>query len=409
MHTVLKSSLDTIREIRNTSAIKTKRNFSDFFADRIYQAAIEPTMIGMIERLIKSVDASIGFIGSDVISAFMQSSNTTESQDVLAWIRKYPRMAAMIVALKKGDYEAAIEEIQIQPTTNDNSVVTRVPSYDIPIQATLLSPLSHGGDLKLGNTTLFRRRQVVTETGRILELPFYSGNAIRGQMRDLLANHMLESLGLLPRQDNQPVLNLWFFHALFAGGLLEERTKIMEGINKELGNNGSVRTEGMRRFRDMLPALSVLGTALGNRVLSGRICVGDLRPNCMEWGNGEVPLHQLFDWEFITRREDFEDRSEDDEHTGMIVNTEVLKTGTILTGGIDVFQHTGEIGLSCLGKGLELWKNRGMIGAENRRGMGSVDIAIENMPSVEAYDTWLREKKVEILDYLNTIGALCTQ
>lgn len=401
--------LNMVRGIKNATGMKVNRHFEGFFADRIVQSFAQPTLMDAIEHLCKAVNASIEYVGGKRTAGFMGAVNRPDANAVLQWIRDHPRITAMVAGLKDDDdYKEAVESISIKADDVDDSTITAQPAYKISINAELLSPLAHGSDSKAGNATLFRRRQAVTETGRILSLPFYAGNAVRGQMRDLLGDHLLSTLGLTPRKDNPPV-NLWFFHALYAGGVLEEQSKVTEkvmgGLNQELGKHGALRTDGLRRLRDMLPALSLLGAAMGNRILPGRMQVGDLRPCCHEWGSGKIPAAQLMEWTFLTRRDDYEGRGEDEAHAGMIANTECLKSGSRLSGGIDFDNHICELEMSALGCGLALLSSRGMLGAENRRGLGKVQLKIENAPDPAPYIDYLNDNKTTILDYLLEIGA----
>lgn len=403
----IKATFDMMRAMKQASGIKVSRHFDGFFSDRIVHAVTEPTLLDAMERLAKGLNVSIEYIGGANTVAFMAAARADDAAAVLAWMRQHPRIAAMVAGLKNDeDYVDALNSIKIDSIdSSDDSVVVMQPTYQVGITAELLAPLAHGADNKSGNATVFRRRQVITETGRVLELPFYAGNAIRGQIRDLLADHLLTHLGLIPRRDNPPV-NIWFFHILYAGGVLEEQSKIMNAINKELGKSGSLRTDGLRRIRDMLPGLSLLGSAIGNRVIPGRVNVGDLRPACREWGNGAIPAAQLMEWSFLTRREDYEGRTDDDGHTGMIANTEVLKSGTKLIGGLDIDSHASEIERSALGLGLQLMAKRGMLGAENRRGLGKCLITLDGAPDPTLYNKWIAEHRAEIIAYLNDIGAL---
>lgn len=406
----LKSTLDMVRSLKSASDIKVNRNFEGFFADRIVQSFAQPTLLDSVEHLAKAVNAGIEYVGGKKTADFMKISNADDASAVLAWIREHPRIVAMIAALRDDqDYTDALTSIEIDVKgQQDNSVVTGMPIYDVEIKADLLSPLSHGGDTKAGNATLFRRRQAITETGRILNLPYYSGNAVRGQMRDLLADHLLSHLGLTPRKDKPPV-NLWFFHTLYAGGVLQEQNKAMEKVNKVLGLRGNIKTEGLRNFRDMLPSLSLLGSAMSNRILSGRVAFGDLRPVCREWGNGNIPVAEIMDWTFLTRREDHEGRTDEDDHTGMIANTEVIKSGVKMIGGIDINSHASDLERAALGCGLALLEQRGMLGAQNRRGLGKVSLIFENAPDPQPYLKFISSQKDKILDYLSELGALnCT-
>lgn len=409
---------DTIRYImagikaaRSASGIKPGRNFADFFTDRLIIAATEPTVVAFFERLFAVLDCDVGFIGGDTLAGTMRAATSPAAPAMLAYIREYPRIIAMVSGLRdETDYSSALESIELQDPGEQGTAIA-VPTYQTNIVADCLSPLAHGGDNKAGNATLFRRCQVISTTGAILSLPFYAGNAIRGQIRDLLAVHFLTSLGLSARRD-KPAVNLWFFHALFAGGALDDG-KATKAIQKQLGGAGAVRTEGLHRFRDMLPGLSVLGCALGNRIVPGRVQFGDWLPHCSEWTLGDRPAAELMEWTFLTRREDHEGHAEG-EHHGMIANTECLRTGTRLSGGLDLSEHTSEIEAGAIARGLMLLQKRGYLGAENRRGLGKVEIVITNPIDVPPYDPTpyddhLANNKDAILDYLVEVGAIDKQ
>jgi len=409
MQQTLKSTLDIIRAVSRASDIKVRRGFVDFLADRIIQATTQPTLLATVERLAALLDTKMEYIGSSKIAAFMQCVNALDASAVLDWLRDYPRIAAMVIMQKETkEYEACLSNLEISVSVNqDKGTALPTAGWDIQIHVTCLSPLAHGADTKAGNATIFRRMQVLSTTEQILSLPFYAGNAIRGQMRDLLADHFLSSMGLMPRKDDPPC-NLWFFHALYAGGALEENSAQAKVLSKKLGSSGAMRSEGMYELRTMIPPLSVLGTALGNRILSGRVNVCDFRPQCKEWGIGVIPVGNLFEWTYLTRREDYENYAEG-ENASMIVNTECLKAGTVLVGGVDISDHATDIERACLGKGLALLRDVGYIGAENRRGLGQVRIEIENLPDSENYTDCLEKNHMAIRSYLEEIGAITTQ
>jgi hypothetical protein len=404
MNETLRSTMDMVREIRRTAQIKGSRYFGDLLADRIVQACTEEALAPALERLSKMLDASVGQMDPGTQAAAVRASFAADAPAVLEWLRKYPRVASMLAMLKREEYEATIVEIAVEAVAADGESAVDAGAYDVTLRARLLSPLAHGGDGKAGNATLFRRMQVLSKSGRILTLPYYSGNAVRGQMRDLLADDLVSALGMKPRRDKPPVA-LWFFHALYAGGALEENSAAEKALQKMLGGNGAVKAEGIHAFRDTLPGLSLLGCALGNRVLPGRAKFGDLRPACRQWGNGETETAQLFEWLFLTRREDHEEHPVGD-HSGMIANTECLRAGVELRGGIDIDTHASELERSALGRGLALLAERGALGAENRRGLGRVAIELEGAPDPGLYVAYLAEAKETILEYLEELGAI---
>lgn len=405
MSETLQATLDVVRALKSSSGIKVGRSFEGFFSDRLVQAVAQPNLVSAMERLSKSLDASVEFVGGKRVAAFAQAAAAEDAPAVLAWMRAHPKIVAMICMLRDDDdYRDTVASIEIPPLTATGGKALPAGTYDMPITVTCLSELAHGGDQKAGNATLFRRVQVLSDTGGILELPIYGGNALRGQMRDLLADDLITLLGLTPSKSKPPVA-LWFFHALYAGGVLEGGGEAEKAVRRELGDSGAIRADGVRTFRGWLPALSLLGVALGNRVLPGRINVGDLRPRCTGWGTGETDTHSLYEWTFLTRREDHEDH--EDNHS-MIASTEALKAGTVLDGGIDwEGSHHSDLEASALGRGLALLQEHGMLGAENRRGMGRVEITVGNAPDQQPYLDWMREHKGDVLEYLTSIGA-CT-
>lgn len=409
MNEKLYAVMNVVRFIGSNAKIKVHRSLSDFLADRIVQAVTEPTLLAAIERLAKLMDADLGELYTSSGMEFLRVSGESEAAAILQWLREYPRVAAMIAVLpKKEQVVEACNSIVIESSVEKTGKALPQGEFDIKIKMTLLAPLAHGADMKAGNATLFRRMQVLSDTNSVLNLPYYAGNAFRGEMRDALADHFLQSLGITASKSN-PKIALWFFHSLYAGGALEEDSKAAKALGQQLGGNGAVKAEGIYRFRDTLPALSLLGCALGNRILPGRVKFSDYRPECIEWGNGTLPSAQLMEWTYLTRREDFEGH-EDGENKSMIANCECLRIGSVLHGGIDTDSHISELERAALGYGLKLMQDKGIIGAESRRGFGKVAMEIENAPDYEVYVNYLNDNIAGIMAYLEelgVIGALC--
>lgn len=404
MNNALKATLDIVYELAYSSDIKMKRNFADFLADRIVQATTKHTLLATIERLaclLNSKDINV----CETLVPFMSAINGPDDNNVLNWLREYPKISSMIVMQKKEDYLKCIEKIEIKNFTKEKGVAIVPPNPDIQIILKCLSPLAHGSDIKAGNATIFRRMQLLSSSGEILTLPFYAGNAFRGMMRDILSDSFLSELGFFPRKDNPPC-NLWFFHALYCGGALEENSEGAKALGKKMGNDGAVKTSGASEFRKMIPPISLLGSALGNRIVPGKCNFVDFRPACTEWGNGNKTVGDLFEWTYLTRREDHENHKQG-ENSSMIANTECLKAGTILYGGID-FDLANDLEKSCLAAGLEIFKKLGYIGAENRRGLGKVDVEIKSgtFPDKKIYLEYMKKNKEKIIEYLIEINAL---
>jgi len=415
----LPATLDFFRSLRSNAGIKPGRHFEAFFGDRLAVAVASPTLVDAAESLSRGLDAAHEFVGGAKVAAFLAAASAPDAEAVLLWLRSHPRVAAMICGLRDADdYAAALDNLPVADIApDDGSIVGAVPVWQVPIRAECAAPLHHGAEEKRGNASLFRRQLAITGSGRTLSLPVYAGNAVRGQMRDLLADHLLRALGLSAAR-NAPSLALWFFHTLYSGGVLEEGSPATKAIQRELGQSGALRADGLRRWREMLPALSALGCALGNKVLPGRLAVGALRPMCREWGWPDArPAVELTAWEFFTRRDDHEGRGEErvdtetgevaeQQHRGMIVQMECLRPGTVLVGGIDIDGHAGECERGAIGLALRLLTNRGLLGASNRQGWGKVHLSHEGAPDPAPYLTDLESRRAEILEYLGAIGAL---
>jgi len=395
-----------LRHIAQKGNINVSRNLADFVSDKFLQLSTEQTLLKFVDKFCAIMQASLDDyeLHIDIKNGIMPALTGVNSISILAWIKEYPKIAGMLATVGKWEVQKDMcesIEIPILDKTKEK-IATKAPECDINITLETMSPLAHGSDQKAGNATLFRRMDVMTDGG-VATLPYYAGNPIRGEIRDLLADHFLNSLGI-GRSRSKPKVELWFFHALYAGGALEENSKSGKALAEYIGKNGAVKADGIYMFRDTFPALSLLGTALGNRILCGRAKFADYRPQCKQWGSGDGDVSELFEWCFLTRREDHEGH-EDGENSSMIANTECLKIGTKLTGGIDIDTHISELEKSALGLGLKLLKDKGYIGANSNRGFGRVNIDIDNIPDDTLYIEYLKNNKDKIIEFMRDIYA----
>lgn len=412
--------INVIGYLMSHSNIKVGRNFYDFATDRLRIATTEPDLLSCINRFGE-------VIGSPSLSDGLTKSllKATAAPDAYAchqWLSEQPKL---VIALQKSN-EVELADIvnnliaSYEAKDRANLIIRPRKNFDIRLSAYVTQALSHGAEVKAGNATLFRRCNV--KGG--MSLPFYAGNAVGGQMRDLLADHFLQSLGL-PLDKADPILAVWFFHMLYSGGIMVDGN-IPKEFEKELVGSqaGAIKTSGVRKLRDMIPFFSVLG-GVGKYPLEGYVYINDLRPECLEWGTGDTPVNQLMTWRFLTRRDDFEgkdkkaskkesqvgiDEDADDktnDNTSMIVNTECLAEGTMLEGGIDVSKHLSELEMSVLATGLELFKAQSYLGGKKHRGYGRVDFEYESELHLDScvYNDYLRDNKQEILNYIEQIGG----
>jgi hypothetical protein len=426
----LKSALEMVSVVMSASSANPKRSKYDYYADKLRQAASMNNLFEMYEKLCSLLEVSIDPIvryDSKIFNAFCSAANRSDSLSVLKWLKNNAVLAIMTClqrkiwdeTLKDGkggyidntdEFVGIIEQFDV-PDIKSVGNVKRMKDFDINLEVTCLSPLAHGGEMKFGNATPFRRYAVMCEDGKtLLELPAFSGNAYRGIMRDILSNHFLEAIGIQPNMTISPVAK-WFFHILYEGGALKGVDKENKKITEKLGKNGAIDPKGLQEFRFMIPHLSILGCAIGNRMLEGKIYTNKLRPVCKEWGfDSDVSVDSLLSWEFLIRKNDEEGY---DEHTGMIANTEVLKTGTILEGGIDFNKYSSELELSCLMYGVHRLRERGYLGAQNARGIGRIELNYEiidndhfGLIDINVYPRYIEQNKEKILKYLTEIEAL---
>jgi len=401
----LVATCEMLAAVKKAATVEVGRDFVDFYADRLLQAGTQPTLMRFVEWLAKSVGANISGIYPETKAQFFKHHSSADSYGVLELLRTDPRVMAMLITLGHEQRAEAYPEIDIPDVDADPGVVLPRGKFAINIELRCLSPFAHGGDVKAGNVTVFRRKSILTDKGRKLHLPFYGANSFRHEIREALADHYLKSLGLF----GEKKLAGWFEYMLYRGGTMEDpNQKQFKALNEALGKSGTVNAEGFHEFRNMVVPLSLLGGSAGNQSLSGRVQVADFHPRCKQWGTGERDVAELFDWDFLTRGE-IENRDRSENHRGMITNTEVICEGAVLDGGVDPATIITAIEYAALMKGLELVAEKGYFGAQGREGHGKVLMAFDG-DSIHgcAYDAFIESNKSKILAYLETIGALKT-
>lgn len=412
MNATFLATMTMMRSLSKTAQVKISRSWSDYLQDQLLKISNRPSLLSAVESLSESLQADTDGTAQEIKLDFLRVLNAPDANAVLTWIRKHRDIAAMMLTIKdRQDFEDAVAQIEI---TGGHEVGTarKRATPEIPLRILCLSELSHGGDQKAGNSTIFRRVEVLSTTEQVLTLPQVSGNSFRGLFRRELAMDWIQRLGLSPSRSLSPFSD-WFYHALFSGGALEENSAAGKALAKEMGSSGTMRVKGIHKFRDMCVPLSVMGVSVGNRILCRHgFDAAPAVPRCREWGNGNVSEANLFTWTFITRRDDAElrpvtDDAKIEKSQAMIANTECLMAGTILEGGISLVQGCTAIERSCVGKALHLLQQRGKIGANNRYWQGRVEITFDgDVPDPRPYEEYVESTKDETLKYLQEIGAL---
>jgi hypothetical protein len=201
-------------------------------------------------------------------------------------------------------------------------------------QATVLevqSPLHHGSDENTGVDNTFRRAKHVHPEKGAIELPVVSGNTIRHTLRAALSTHLLQAVGLY--EEDEVPLNVYY--VLYSGGAL-----------KKGASTRFVEIATRRDVRDMLPHVSLLGTALKGGMMEGKLQIGHAVPYTersqpllypsVDQEPGLSTHHEALDWYYQTRSKDGEKEEQaeqvdaDGDPHQMKYQYEVLAPGTPL-------------------------------------------------------------------------------
>jgi len=390
---------------------KSKYEAHDLYVSRLIVASSEGNLLALGNRFSELLNSP-----HTKAEALIKASASGSANELKVWCNEQPKII-IALALSTEDRDSLIDSVldaYVSPQLKFKPIHRR-PPFDVNIRAYVSQALSHGDDVKAGNSILFRRGSV----GGGVRLPYYSANAVGHGLRNALAEHFLNFLGF--RLDmSKPQYAIWFHHFLFSGGIMADGAIPKRFVQKLQGAAaGAVRSDGVRELRDMFPFFSLLG-GVAKAPLEGRLYIYDLRPECVEWGNGSIPVQELFDWRFSTRHDTYEGRinkstakeqSSDDGNTSMLVNTEVLKEGSILEGGINVSPHITEVEKGALDLALQIMKAKGRFGGKKHRGHGLLEIQYSDITKralvlyPEPYLTYLSSNKKTILAYINKIGA----
>jgi hypothetical protein len=306
------------------------------------------------------------------------------------------------------------EDLAAQPAQTHVAHAADMPAPDrmipTPLWAavlTLTSPLAHGADSKSGNINLVRREPVVDPlTGRRSEVPFLAGNALRGQMRDLMMLRYLALLGLAPEEIPPGVA-----HALLAGGSIEAGADT-------LGVVLSVR----RALRTNCPPFDlVAGCPPGQPPMAGILSVHDALLVCREnaWRlhpflarPGETPAALAARLSpadtLVTTRQSIRQSHRElpgADGSQMIMQTEVILAGAQMVHALR-YKPEGvrsELSGSCLADALEFLARGGLTGARTSSAFGTFVTegwlprhGAEPLPDASIYHEWIRSRRDEL-------------
>ncbi len=133
----------------------------------------------------------------------------------------------------------------------------------IPLRFAALDPIHHGGGVS-GNVSMVRRQTTVGTDGRLVDVPFVSGNSIRHHLRAALAAHAVRMLEVPEHSLPKRVVDL-----LWSGGALTET-----------GNQ--IDLERQRQLDDLAPMVTLLGYSARSDIVSGPLRADNVHVVCAE-------------------------------------------------------------------------------------------------------------------------------
>lgn len=260
------------------------------------------------------------------------------------------------------------------------------------------TPISHGSDEDFGMEQRLRTIEMtVREDGEVYHeaIPVISGNSLRGQLRDLLAEDFLDRLGT----DDDPLeVGDTLSNALWAGGSLE-RTAGPGKLNRRM----------LRGIREHIPPLSLLGTAIADQMLDGRLNMGMLTPIATETAayTGRESEHSVFEFvdeTFYTRSDDrLGGRQEDEDAQQMKYTVQVLTPGTRFDHWL-ALEGVADVERACLGHAMDLFAENPHVGGQKAVGHGEVEFEYEGgLPDAQPYLDFVADNRDDIRAFVEDL------
>lgn len=254
---------------------------------------------------------------------------------------------------------------------------------------TLLSPLSHT-EQNEGTFSLFRRMTIFLD-GEEYRVPILSGNSIRGQLRRALMADLLKALDLTPADIGDDA-----YYTLFVGGRLKKAQKAKAG-----GIQPS-------QVRELIPALSILGSVVGQRIMPGKLICGMAVPITKETTEmtgieSEVSIYSLTEEIPYSRRDDLEEKQKESvDKAQMQYHIEGIKAGTRLAHFFALSGNT-DIETAAFWRGVRLLAESGHLGGMRSKGHGRFVWSYE-VEDETAYANHLKKNGAVIKEMIMRFG-----
>lgn len=279
------------------------------------------------------------------------------------------------------------------------------------IKYTMLAPVSHIGETASTGSYF---QTVLTASGRV---PVITGNSIRGQLRDSMAAHLLDTIGknsLLGAKVSKDVFNI-----LFSGGNI----------------NGTMKddVEKAKKVREHFPMISLLGGGLGDMIMAGRLISTFAYPVCQETESitgmeSDLSWHSLIDEIEFTRMDDAKDdrtaaylldATEDKTakaSTQMRFSVQYMAAGTEFVQDFIFLDGTTELELGAFYAGVRKWFQCPRLGGMAAKGFGlfdaemgdyisvsggKVSVSTDAEEAIAAYENFIQDEGTEYLSLFN--------
>lgn len=259
----------------------------------------------------------------------------------------------------------------------------KINNYNVTMK--LLSPLIHIGDEKSGTMSLLRKQKFFVN-GEYIDIPVYSGNALRGILRSLVMRDYVDRLGLDTKGLTQNV-----FYCLFNGGSLQ-------------GGSGVESLSLKEEIVKKCPPLTLLGSAFGTQMTKGKLKVGICKPVCSELNDYNTNKSDTSIFSDM-RSEVFHTRMdrlkadmevpivlEDKQTVQMKYEIETLSAGTTLECRM-ILENANILEISCFEHMMKLLEEDNFIGCKSNAGYGEIALNIEYTDAGTKYLEWLETNK----------------
>ena len=267
---------------------------------------------------------------------------------------------------------------------------------------TALSPIHHGGSEDYGTTKLILTLPTIIVNPlngeeEIDNVPAIHGNAIRGYLRRLIMDDFLTLLDY--ELDSKKV-----YHFLFTGGILEAL---------DPKDKGAINLTRKKEIRELIPPISLVGSALGNQMIQGKLKVGmgdivcaETKHYITDYADYDFSAYNLKGSDFGTRLDDLkEGKTDDDEQAHqMKYEFETLIRGTKFTHEF-ILEDCNSIEKACFRRMMSLWEERPYLGGKSGTGYGKVRLDYQGIDDLTdiSYLNYLHDRKEEISNLLDEL------